>query len=80
MITSKTMYVTRNQAFPTFEKAIEYREGLVEEFIRNLPGFQDIPAKKRIEFISVLLNNKEALRDLLDYPTELPDINSNEES
>lgn len=67
MIERVDRYVTKGQTFNTFAKAIEYREGLVEKFLRTKPGFSEIRMKDRVAFIESILSNRQELRDLLDY-------------
>ena len=61
------VFVTNGQQFPTLRKALDYREGLVEQFMRECPGFQDVPLKRRIAFVQHVLENRARLRSLLDY-------------
>jgi hypothetical protein len=70
-IKSTVVFVTKGRQFPTVQKALDFREGLVEAFMRECPGFQDIPGKQRIAFVTHVLENRNVLRDLLDY-TALP--------
>jgi hypothetical protein len=67
MIIRKTVYTTFGRDFPNFQKALEYREGLVEKFLRECPGFLDIPLSQRMEFVSSILDRRKYLRDLLNY-------------
>jgi hypothetical protein len=53
--------------FPTLAKAIEFREGLIEKFLRETPGFQDIPAKSRIDFVGSIIFRRNELIELLNY-------------
>ena len=65
-------FATKGQVFDTAEKAINYREGLVEEFFRRLPGFDGLIAKERIQFIQGILDGRDRLRDLLDFSSKTP--------
>lgn len=67
MIERVERFVTLGQEFKTAEKAIEYREGLIEEFFRKLPGFDSIRAKDRIAFIQSIIDQRHNLKKLLDY-------------
>lgn len=65
------VFETKGKQFPTIAKAVEYRENLVEEFLRKTPGFQDIPGSQRIAFVAHILENRAALTDLLDYSNKV---------
>jgi hypothetical protein len=67
MITTREVYETMGKQFATAEKAIEYREGLIEAFFRETPGFQDIPARQKIAFVDSILNRRAELATLLNY-------------
>ena len=72
MIERVEVFQTKGQTFPTIAKAVEYREGLIEKFLRVLPGFDSLRAKDRINFVQSIIDQRKALIDLLDYdvPTE----------
>lgn len=67
MIEPVEMFRTKGSLFNSLEKAIEYREGLVERFLRKLPGFDTMAAKHRIAFVQEILDKRNELRDLLDF-------------
>lgn len=67
MIERVERFVTLGQEFKTAEKAIEYREGLIEQFLRKLPGFDSIRAKDRIAFVQGIIDGRKEFRKLLDY-------------
>lgn len=67
MIERVEVFQTKGQTFPTAKKAVEYREGLIEKFLRVLPGFDTIRAKDRIAFVQSIIDQRKALIDLLDY-------------
>jgi hypothetical protein len=67
MIERVERFVTLGQEFKTVEKAIEYREGLIEKFLRQLPGFDSIRAKDRIAFVQSIIDGRKEFRKLLDY-------------
>lgn len=69
MIERIEVYKTKGKVFDTANKAVEYREGLVDEFFRSTPGFQDLRAKERIAFIQSVLDRRDVLIDLLSYET-----------
>jgi len=56
-----------HKEFKTPGDAIEYRESLIEQFMRRLPGFDTMAAKKRIPFMESLLHQRHELMALLDY-------------
>lgn len=60
-------FVTDGKEFSSLQKAIDYREGLVDAFIRKLAGFWIIPANDRIAFIQAILDNRDKVRALLDF-------------
>ena len=61
------VYKTKDKQFPTMTAAVDYREGLVEEFLRKSPGFNELPVKQRVAFVRHILDNRKFLTDLLDY-------------
>lgn len=67
VIKEVTKFETKGRSFYTEKDAVQFREGLVEAFIRGLPGFTDIPASKRVVFCSRILDKRKELLDLLDY-------------
>lgn len=67
MITQKTVYVTSGKQFDTLQKAIDYREGLVDEFLSSAPGFYELRHSKRIDFVQYILDNREQLIGLLSF-------------
>jgi hypothetical protein len=67
MISRVQVFETKGKQFPTLKKAIDFREGLIEEFIRKLPGFDQMRHKDRIAFIQSIIDNREVLVDLFDY-------------
>lgn len=73
-MTIKQVYVfeTAGRQFDTFKKAVDHREGLIEQFFRTLPGFNDMSPKNRIAFIQTVLDNRHKLTVLFDYLTEVP--------
>jgi hypothetical protein len=72
-IKSRVVYETAGKRFDTFDKAVEHREGMVEELLRKLPGFSDIhPYKKRIEFVQAVLDRRDTIRELLDFDSKRP--------
>ena len=73
MIERVERFVTKGQTFDTLQKAIDYREGLVEEFLRKSPGFQDIRAKDRVAFVQSILNRRQELIGLLDFDSKAED-------
>lgn len=75
MIRQIEMYETKGKQFVSLKSAVAYREGLIEEFIRKLPGFEDVAAKKRIAFIQAIIDQRKSLIDLLDYETSIKDDN-----
>ena len=62
-----TVYQTNGKQFLTLKAAMDYREDLVEQFLRTVPGFQDIPASKKIAFVDAILQNRKTLAELLDF-------------
>jgi hypothetical protein len=66
-IEAVTVYRTKGKEFDRFERAIEYRENLVEEFLRKSPGFQDMPYKSRIAFVESIITRRAELIALLNY-------------
>lgn len=62
-----TRFETHGQLFLTLQKAIDYREGLIEKFFRSLPGFDDIRAKDRIPFLEAIMSRRKELTELLNY-------------
>lgn len=70
MIKRTVVYETKGKQFPTVAKAVEYREGLIEAFLRGIPGFQDIPMRQKIPFVQYVLDNRAALSELLNYDLE----------
>lgn len=73
MIKATTVYETMGKQFRHHDQAIDYREGLIEEFFRKSPGFDTISAKKRLEFIQYIIDSRDHLRNLLEWETRLPD-------
>lgn len=67
MIQSVRVYRTKGKQFEQFKAAVNYREDLIDEFLRKLPGYQDMPAKSRIAFMEGILSGRKVLLDLLDY-------------
>lgn len=67
MIRQLVVYETKGKQFPTVKKAIDFREGLIEEFIRKLPGFDQLRHKDRIAFVQSIIDNRKVLTDLFDY-------------
>lgn len=72
MIKTVVQYQTAGKTFPTLQKALDHRTELIEQFMRNAPGFMDVRYKQRMEFIEYVVNNRDALRALLDY-SDKPD-------
>lgn len=72
MIKAVTVYETKGQQFASLDKAVQHRENLIDEFLRKLPGYQDMPARSRVAFMQGILDNRATLRDLLNYSTERP--------
>ena len=73
MIESVRVYRTRGKQFERFEEAVQHRENLIDEFLRRLPGYQDMPAKSRIAFMTEILSRRQELRDLLNYDDKIED-------
>lgn len=71
MITAREIYETMGQRFDTLKAAVEFREGLIDAFMRDCPGFYEIPLSKRIAFIQRILDNRDTLRNLLNYTDTL---------
>ena len=71
MIKARTVYVTQGQQFRDFGQAVEYREQQIDKFLRELPGYSEMPAKSRIAFMDGILQNREKLRALLNYDDKL---------
>jgi hypothetical protein len=69
MIERVERFVTKGQTFDSVAKAIEYREGLVEKFLRSQPGWDTMRHKDRTAFVEGILSNRHELRDLLNYDT-----------
>lgn len=67
MIERIEAFVTRGKQFNSVKQAIQYREGLIEEFLRKLPGFQAMAAKSRVEFVQSIIDRRHELADLLQY-------------
>lgn len=67
MIERVERFVTDGKEFKSLQKAIDHREGLIEQFLRALPGFDGIRAKDRIPFIQTIIDKKKQLRELLNY-------------
>jgi len=65
------VYETKGKQFRRVQDALDYREGLVDAFMRECPGFQDVPLKRRIAFVQHVLENRARLRDLLDYASNV---------
>lgn len=73
MISRVQVYETKGKQFPTLKKAIDHREGLIEEFVRKLPGFDQLRHKDRIAFVQSIIDSRKVLIDLLDYNDVLSD-------
>lgn len=73
MIKRVEMFETLGKRFDTLQKAIDHREGLVDEFLRTCPGFADVPSKQRIAFVQHVLDNRDKLRGLLDFNSTASD-------
>jgi hypothetical protein len=43
-IKAVTVYETKGKQFRDFEQAVNHRENLIDEFLRKLPGYQDMPS------------------------------------
>lgn len=67
MIQRVLVYETKGRQFPSVKKAIEHRENLIEEFVRKLPGFDQLRHKDRIAFVQAIIDNRKVLTDLFDY-------------
>ena len=67
MIKSRVIYETDNKQFETFEKAVSHREGMVEKFFRECPGFYELRLKDRTAFVEKILENRSKLVELLSY-------------
>ena len=67
MIRRVEVYETRGRQFPSLQSAVSYRENEVEAFLRTLPGFQSMPARERVEFVRNIIEQRQRLRDLLDF-------------
>jgi len=67
MIERVTVFQTKGKSFDTFKGAVDHRENLVDEFFSHLPGFYEVPLKKRTEFIQAVLDRRSELKDLLDF-------------
>lgn len=67
MIERIEAFVTKGKQFQSIKGAINYREGLIEEFLRKSPGFQTMAAKSRVEFIQSIIDRRRELADLLEY-------------
>jgi hypothetical protein len=72
MIECVEVFETKGKQFRTLRAAIEYREELIVNFLRGLPGFTDMPAKSRLAFFEGILANRAHLSDLLDYREVTP--------
>jgi hypothetical protein len=72
-IKAVTVYETKGKQFRDFEQAVNHRENLIDEFLRKLPGYQDMPAKSRIAFMDGILAGRSKLMDLMNYDDKRPD-------
>jgi len=70
MIKRIQLYEADGKHFPTIAKAVDHLEGKVEAFCRTIPGFQDVPLKRRIAFVQFVLDNRVKLRELLNFTDE----------
>lgn len=77
MIRSVQVYQTKGKQFDRYSDAVKHRENLIEEFLRKLPGFQDMPAKARIDFVQSIIDRRHDLIDLLSYDDKPEDDNDN---
>lgn len=71
MIQRVEVFETKGLQFGSLKKAVDYREGLVETFFRNTPGFFELQHSTRIKFIQRILEDRKELIGLLDY--DVPD-------
>lgn len=65
MITEKTVYVTRGRTFDSQEKALAHRADLIGEFMDKCPVM--LGPGERIKINAFMVENRDALRALLDY-------------
>ncbi len=72
MIVSKTIYQTMGREFRRFEDAVEFREGLIDKFLDDCPGFYQLLLKDRIAFVQSILDRREELINLLSYSNKMP--------
>lgn len=73
MIESVTVYRTKGKQFDRLKDAIDHRENLIEKFLRELPGFQDMPPRARIGFVESIIARRQELRELLNYSDKIDD-------
>lgn len=67
------LFETEGKQFPTLAAAIDYHEGLIEEFLRKTPGFLDMHVKFRTGFVQHVIDQRLALAKLLSYESPRDD-------
>jgi hypothetical protein len=65
-----TMYRYRGQTYPTAEKAIDMAENFVGECIKQDLFDRGFTVSDWVKIVEVILANRSALRELLDYDLE----------
>lgn len=65
-IEERTVFTTQGRDFPSLEKAQEFREDMIGEFLDKIPGCR-LDREDALRVVAYLVKHRKQVRNLLDY-------------